>query len=295
MKFMRNTLLLIIALSVTALADQEGSNNPDTIRQQSAIASSYNFDAVPDNAGKDITVAIISQGVSSALKDRLGDRLTAVSVQAGDSDPILEGDSLGTNAVSLVAALAPHAKLVLIKAADKDGHSSVDDIKNGVIRATEQEAKIIIITLGGGFDTYPAVDAAVNAAMKKGAIVMAASGQEGEQKPGFPANIVGVIAVGAVDSDGKMASYSNYGGKTIFAPGVDILSEGNNASGTSYSVTIAGAILSVLWSQNPSLSGQQIVDAVTGSTKAMINTDGTSENKLIDAKAALEAIQKLQK
>ena len=124
---------------------------------------------------------------------------------------------------------------------------------------------------------------------------MAASGQEGEQKPGFPANIVGVIAVGAVDSDGKMASYSNYGGKTIFAPGVDILSEGNNASGTSYSVTIAGAILSVLWSQNPSLSGQQIVDAVTGSTKAMINTDGTSENKLIDAKAALEAIQKLQK
>jgi hypothetical protein len=56
-------------------------------------------------------------------------------------------------------------------------------------------------------------------------IVIAASGNSNSNLPYAPASIDNVISVGAVDSEGSRAYFSNYGEHTdIFAPGVSIVS-----------------------------------------------------------------------
>jgi hypothetical protein len=47
----------------------------------------------------------------------------------------------------------------------------------------------------------------------------------------------------------------------------------------------------VLWSQNPGMSRQRLVDAVTGSAKEITARDGGSA-RLIDGQAALKAIKR---
>lgn len=103
-------------------------------------------------------------------------------------------------------------------------------------------ARVINLSLGSVRGSCPASrQAAIDAARALGAVVVAATGNEGDTTISQPANCAGVIAVTAHTNEGDRASYANVGpGTALSAPGggscttsaLNCLPAGNGNDGT---------------------------------------------------------------
>lgn len=156
------------------------------------------------------------------------------------------------------------------RGAKKVGAGLVDNINTGIKWAIDNGADVINMSLGiqhtGGGLPHEEV---VNYARRKGVSIVAASGNDGLEKMYYPGALPHVIAVGALDETGKIASFSTYGKQVDFAaPGTDIYSTyiGSDygfSTGTSHaSPFVAGAIALLksyaLKEHNVCLSDRQI-------------------------------------
>jgi subtilisin family serine protease len=290
--------ILSAGFGTRATASAAGYTDLKQLQSQAAIAPAYNFQTVPPTAGKDITVAIIAEGIDSAMKDSLGERVYMESVLGQDSNPFLEangtGGRVGIGLAGLIGALAPQARIISIKALDSSGSGSFADIKNGIKRATELKAKIIILSCSS-HDKDDDVAETVRTSLDQGVLIISPAGNSREYGPQFPGSLDGVISIGSSDIHSKVSSFSNYGGKIIFAPGeaITVIHSGKSESesGTCYAAGIAGGIFAVLWSQNPGLTRQQLVSFVVDSAANIEDPNG-GQARRIDAEAALMAIKK---
>jgi len=125
----------------------------------------------------------------------------------------------------------------------------------------------------GGCNTsvlQPRVDDAVTA----GLLLFAAAGNDGLPFIDSPASCGGVYAVGATDSQDKLAYFSNSDTlmitKGITAPGVNIYTTdvGNayaSASGTSFASPMTAGLAALIWSAKPSYSAAQVFDTIKNS------------------------------
>jgi len=109
----------------------------------------------------------------------------------------------------------------------------------------------VTMSLGGGSPSQQVIDA-VQKALDAGLFVFASSGNNGRPDISFPAQIEGVVALGAHDKNGNKASFSNWGNSTeeLFGvgPGVSIYSTCKNGemcvmSGTSMGNPIYNAVV----------------------------------------------------
>ncbi|MCA9665588.1 MAG: S8 family serine peptidase [Myxococcales bacterium] len=84
-------------------------------------------------------------------------------------------------------------------------------------------ARVINLSLGNPNSSTTLTDA-VRAAIERGVIVIAAAGNDGISTDNiYPANIPGVITVGALEHSGRRAAYSNWGRAVdVMAPGGNI-------------------------------------------------------------------------
>jgi hypothetical protein len=137
---------------------------------------------------------------------------------------------------------------------------------------------------------------AVDYALSKGCIVIAAGGNDGIEQAIYPAAYPDVIGVSALGYNGQIWGGSNSGMHIdVSAPGVDILSTGLNndyvyATGTSASTPMVSALASMLVSENPDLSSSFVERLMMQSVKDLgdkgrDNVYGSGE---IDALAAVE-------
>ncbi|WP_236622581.1 S8 family serine peptidase [Thermus tengchongensis] len=86
-------------------------------------------------------------------------------------------------------------------------------------------AQVVNLSLAGEGACSPALQQALDEVRSHGVLVVAAAGNQGrDHREFFPANCRGVLAVGAVGPDGRLAPYSNRGAP-LLAPG------GNGALG----------------------------------------------------------------
>lgn len=109
------------------------------------------------------------------------------------------GDALpehGTRSALLLRDGAPHAALAIATVAAVDGTIAPDAIAAALDWLTS--AGIIAVPLGCDHD-HPAVAAAVDRALARGAVIVAAAGDSHPAPVMFPARHPGVLAVGAVD------------------------------------------------------------------------------------------------
>ncbi|OKH31292.1 hypothetical protein NIES2119_29225 [[Phormidium ambiguum] IAM M-71] len=205
-----------------------------------------------------------------------------------DNDPMdLEGH--GTHVAGTIAAenngfgvtgVAPNTKIMPIRVLDASGNGSILDVAAGIRYAADNGAKVINLSLGGDINT-PAEASAIKYAAEKGAIVVSAAGNQSQQQPGFPARYATHfgIAVGAVNRNNQMATFSDLAGKLpldyLNAPGVNIYSTFLNNSYRSLSGTsmasphIAGVVALVL-SANPNLTPVQLERIVTTTANSSI-------------------------
>lgn len=123
-----------------------------------------------------------------------------------------------------IAGMAPNTKILAVRVLDASGSGSLANIADGIIYAADAGAEVINLSLGCNCDTQT-MENAVNYAWNRGVVVVAAAGNDGVSTTFEPASYANVIAVGAVDSNNRKASFSNWGTWVdVMAPGVDIAS-----------------------------------------------------------------------
>jgi subtilisin family serine protease len=200
--------------------------------------------------GKGQRIAVIDTGISEALADSLGSRLVVRESFVSGED-WRDTDSLhGTWCISAIARACPGAEIVSLKGlSTKTGSGSYSGIIAAVERARALGCTGISLSLGGPASDI--LDSAVNAADGAGVIVAAAAGNEQRGKVTYeadnksPARAVGALCTAVVDSDSRVASFSNHGTAVdIAAIGVYVEAEdlpGKWWSGTSMAAPYAMA------------------------------------------------------
>ncbi len=144
-----------------------------------------------------------------------------------------------TNNAAGVAGMAFNAKVLAVRALGRCG-GTLADIADAVTWASggavagvpavgANKASVINMSLGGGGSCAGSVmQTAITGAISRGTTVVVAAGNSNANVSGFtPASCTGngLIVVGATDSTGARASFSNYGaGVDVSAPGVQIAS-----------------------------------------------------------------------
>ena len=100
------------------------------------------------------------------------------------------------------------------------GSGSVAGIAQAIRYAADHGAKVINMSLGRPDREWAAWAAAVKYARDKGVVVVAAAGNDGRGRVGYPAGYPGVVAVAATQFDETTTFYSNWGKEIdIAAPG----------------------------------------------------------------------------
>ena len=217
--------------------------------------------------GNGVRIAILDTGVtasqafaSSISSINLVGLPTDLSKQNGHGTAVA---SMIIGRDSLTPGVAPGAEIVSIRIANDLGQSDSYLLAQGIVAAVDAGAKLINISLGGSDSAL--VKNAIEYARVAGALIIAASGNNGLDRVKFPAANAGVIAVGAVDALGNHLDFSNTGSEVaISAPGFGVNAAwiGNQAtsvSGTSFSTPIVVGAIAALMSQPGSakLTGPQ--------------------------------------
>ena len=133
---------------------------------------------------------------------------------------IAEATNNGRN----LTGLAYGAKVMPVRVLDADGLGDAASIGRGIRWAVGHGARVINLSLEFDPSTprsqIPEVLSAISYAHRKGAVVVAASGNEAERAIAYPARAGGVISVGATTEHLCLADYSNTGsGLVLVAPG----------------------------------------------------------------------------
>jgi len=120
-----------------------------------------------------------------------------------------------------VAGLAHCAKLMPVKVLSARGWGTMADVAEGIRWSADHGAQVINLSLGAPMKSK-VVENAVNHAIKKGVVVVAAAGNSG-RSVGWPAAYPGVIAVSATDKNDNIAWFSSRGPQVVIgAPGVGV-------------------------------------------------------------------------
>jgi thermitase len=180
-----------------------------------------------------VTIAIVDTGVDYFHPEFMGKLLAGYDFVNLDADP-QDDHGHGTHVAGIAAAtgnnglglagVAWGARLLPVKVLDRNGNGSNATAAAGIIWATDHGAQVINLSFGGEKASQVLSDA-VQYAAARGVILVAAAGNTGRLGLLYPARYSPVIAVGAVDSMGQRAWFSNYGpGLDLVAPGVSIYS-----------------------------------------------------------------------
>lgn len=165
------------------------------------------------------------------------------------------GTILGVNNGSGVYGVAYTAKLAHARVLGPNGGSS-SDIMRGVRWLVEKQGcKVINLSLGGGLKSRTEENF-YKEMRSKGALVVAATGNDGATRVSYPAAYAVNVAVGAVDVNDVVASFSNQGSAIdVTAPGVMVLSAVPANSGSESSVTAGSEYRSFGMEFSPKTNG----------------------------------------
>lgn len=228
-----------------------------------------------------LILAVVDSGVDSS-HPLFQSRLTAGYDFVDDDEDPDDEESHGTHITGIVADCIPEFTDIMImpvKVLDEKAEGELSDIAYGVLYASDNGASVINLSLGGFHSSF--VDTAVKKAIRNGATVVAASGNEGKDiDRSFicPAHMEEIITVGAVNEQLRAEIYSNYGKKLdVVAPGGDICSAYPNgryiyASGTSMAAPHVSACAALLKLRYPKLDCEQICSVIKRSCNSHKDT-----------------------
>lgn len=210
--------------------------------------------------GKGIKVGVIDTGIDGKHEQFKSGRVIATRVHTGEAS-IYDGNGHGTHCAATIGGddprigCAQECELYISKGLTNGGSGRSDGLGAGMEWLDAQGCHIISASLGG-----PSPDQWTQAALKKftdrGGYAIIAAGNERQQgrTVGYPAAYPFCLPVAAIDSNGRVASFSNPGKDNkqlaISAPGVQIASARAGGgyvlmSGTSMATPMAAGIVAL--------------------------------------------------
>ncbi|MFE9428100.1 S8 family serine peptidase [Kitasatospora sp. NPDC006697] len=264
----------------------------DNIRDQQWALQAYkaSTNVWPISEGDGVTVAVIDTGVNASHQDLTGQVLSGADFSGTQGDGRTDDQGHGTGMASLIAGhghgdqagvmgLAPKVKILPVRLALSevgDVQAAQDDKFADALRfAVDHGAKVVSMSIGGPMRTNPADRAAVNYALSRDVVLVAASGNL-TSTVAYPAAFPGVVAVGAIDRMGNLWAKSDQGPElTLVGPGVGITVAGNKSStdygysdGTSDATAYVSAIAALVRSKYPNLTAGQVIRRMITSAAA---------------------------
>lgn len=157
---------------------------------------------VRDYSGKNV-IALIDTGSDGSTVD-------AVSFVDGDTT---DHQGHATKMIKAIRKQDSNAKILALKALDDNGNGTTASIVSAIQYAIDSHVSIINMSFSGkANDDTSLIEAKVKEAVKAGITVVASAGNNALDASNFvPANVSGVITVGACSDKGIILSYSNYG------------------------------------------------------------------------------------
>lgn len=157
---------------------------------------------VKDYSGKNV-IALIDTGSDGSTVD-------AVSFVDGDAS---DHQGHATKMIKTIRKQNKNAKILALKALDDNGKGTTASVVAALQYAIDSHVSIINLSFSGkANDDTSLIEAKVKEAIKAGITVVASAGNNGSIAYDYiPANIAGVITVGACDEKGTILSTSNYG------------------------------------------------------------------------------------
>ncbi len=208
-------------------------------------------------------------------RDGVVDNVFGLNAQRNNGDP-LDEHGHGTFCAGIIAAqadgggpavgVAPRVRIMACRFLDAQGTGASSDAIKSIGFAVAKGARVLNNSWGGGGYSQ-AMFNAILAARAKGAIFIAAAGNEGTDNdviPRYPASYASdsIVAVAALDRADKLADFSSYGANRVHlgAPGVGIYSTGRSSdsayssgSGTSAAAPHVAGVAALVLSRFPGL------------------------------------------
>lgn len=224
--------------------------------------------------GRGVRVGVVDSGIDAGHPDIRGKVFAQRDFVNGDGraeDRVGHGTHVSgiiaarTNNRRGVAGGCPRCTLVVAKVFDQNGAYD-SDVARGINWSVNRRVEVVNLSLGGT-GSSAVLKRAVDRAWSKGAVVVAAAGNESTSRPSYPAAYGRAIAVSATTGSDRRARFSNYGNWVdVAAPGVKIASTvpGGyaNYSGTSMAAPHVSALAGLLAGQG--FSKQKIRGRIQG-------------------------------
>lgn len=270
--------------------------------------------------GQSMTIAILDAGFFAYLTNpaldsvRLQGRVLGTWDYVQGNASVNEDNSHGANCFSIIASnrpgvivgSAPHSKFWLLRTEDAATEYPVEEQNWAAGAEFADSAGVDMISSSLGYVDFDnpiynhsyaqrdgntsMITRAADLAAKKGIIVMNSAGNTGTSGGdakfiGCPADGDSVVAVGATDANGNIASFSSWGpnGAGKLKPNIVSVGQGTvyassagNAvagNGTSYSNPNIAGLIACFWQAFPELNNMQLIDAVQKSAHKYNNPD----------------------
>ncbi|MEU8511175.1 S8 family serine peptidase [Kitasatospora sp. NPDC048722] len=264
----------------------------DAARDGQWVLTDYKAESAlwPVSEGSGVTIAVIDSGVMKGHQDLSGQVLSGADFSGESGDGTIDRDGHGTGMASLIVGhghgdgagimgLAPKARILPVRVSWTAGSTAGQaGVAKAIRFAVDRGAGVVNLSIGG----FPGVDdetrAAVKYAVDKDVVLVASTGNSGDQagRVEYPAAFPGVVAVGAVDRQGRLWEKSSYGPETtLTAPGAEIYRASAKssvgygvASGTSDAAAYVSATAALIRAAYPGLSAGQVINRMITTASA---------------------------
>lgn len=268
---------------------------------------------------EDVVVAVLDTGVDYTHKDLMAnmwlrpdnvpqyaddelgsfDDLRGYDANANAPDP-MDDNGHGTHCSGIIGAEGDNdegiaginwrVQIMPLKFLGRGGFGSTKNAIEAINYAIDRKQKgvnVRVINASWGSTQYSrALEDAIRAAGEQGILFVAAAGNNGtdnDKRAHYPSNynLPNVISVAALDRTDTLASFSNFGVKTVHvaAPGREILStwlgdEYREASGTSMAAPQVSGVAALILAAEPKLSVEKLRERILKSVDKLDSLNG---------------------